>query len=368
VDRSGLKFAKFDGDFGKEKAQQQASSWNHWNSLRDGRTDDSNIRKARYAALAKRLELNSLGLARLAEGMDLLITPSNCPEGRIAHELSLTPWLSAVFIPQEGLDYREYSDNLFRAAMIPMLQRLGINDPFWTYKNLKRSDPTLFACSKALGQCPEASDDARILQTGFWFYEDPAWSRRKPASDLVRFVEDGDPPLVLSFSSLPLENPRHVLEVHARAAALLKRRLIIQVGWSGFSREDLPVDVDASQFYFADFLPHDWCFPRAAALITHGGVGTLGRALRHSCPILVEPYGNDQFYNALLVKRFGYGAAVHPHRITPETLARAIEEKVLNPVTRDRVSQAAQVIQKENGIDLACSLIESRLNVSEAVG
>jgi hypothetical protein len=359
VERSGLKFVPFDGDFGKEKAQQHASSWNYWND----QTEGPEIRLIRYVALTERLEQNSLELARLAEEFDLIITPSNCPEGRIAHELSQTSWLSVIFIPQDALDNREYSDDLFRSAMIPMLRRIGMRSPSETYKRLKRSDPTLFACSKSLGQANRG-----ILQTGFWFYDDPAWSCWKPTEDLSRFMEDGEPPLVLSFSSLPLENPRDVLEVHARAATLLRRRLVVQEGWSGFSRDILPSDLDASQFYFSDFLPHDWFFPRAAGLITHGGVGTLGRALRHSCPILVEPYGNDQFYNALLVKRFGYGAVVHPHRLKPETLAQVIQEKLFDSATRERVSEAADVIQKENGLDLACSYIETQLGTIEAVG
>jgi UDP:flavonoid glycosyltransferase YjiC (YdhE family) len=88
-------------------------------------------------------------------------------------------------------------------------------------------------------------------------------------------------------------------------------------------------------------------------------VGTLGRALRHRCPLLVEPYGNDQFYNALLVKKLGYGSAMNPLRLTAESVARVLSEKVLP--ARDRLAGAQALIQKEDGLGRACEIVEEHL-------
>lgn len=323
VKGAGLLAAEFDGDFGKEKAQKNARCWDQW-------MPDLSATVEEKEAWALRMESNCRKLALLARDSDLLLSASNCPEGRIVHEETGIPWVSIVFIPEE------------------MLGAKPSREP--------RSEKTIFAWSKALGR----AEDPLVHQTGFWFYEDPRWEMWRPGPSLLRFMEEGEAPLVLSFSSLPLENPRKVLEIHVRAAQLLGRRLVVQEGWSGFSRELLPDDVDPDQVYLAEFLPHDWFFSRAGGLITHGGAGTLGRALRNGCPVLVEPYGNDQFFNALLMKKMGFGTAVHPHRISPERLAEVIEERLFSAQVRERAKQVASIIRDEGGVVEACEIIERR--------
>lgn len=352
VERSGLKTAPFDGDFGKETAQKHAKHWNHWHRF------SSNERKPDYGAFIEKMVVNSRELTHLASNAELLLTPTNCPEGRLAHELSNKRWIPVIFVPEEAFQPKEISDADFTKAVNTLLRRLGLKEPYATYRRFTRSNPTLYACTKALG-CPT---DPEIRQTGFWFYEDPEWANWQPDSRLTKFMEEALPPLVLTFSSLPLENPKEILEIHVRAASLVGRKLIVQEGWSGFSKDLLPHDMNPDDVYMADFIPHDWFFARAAGVITHGGIGTLGRALRHGCPVLVEPYGNDQFFNALLVKRLGVGAAVHPHRLTAEGLARVIQEKLLSDEARARAKWVASLIQEEDGVKLACEIIEKYMS------
>jgi len=351
VNRSGLRAVAFDGDFGREQAQRHAGHWNHWGSV------EAKEAAPRLRSFVDKLERNTRDLARLARGAALLITPTNCPEGRLAHELVGTPWISAIFVPEQGLraSAREAGGPAMAEQLDQLLNRLGLSRRVAaSWEDLGRSPKALFACSAALGR----SEDTALWQTGFWFYDDPDWAQWRPSDELARFME-GPPPLVLSFSSLPLEEPRSVLAVHVRAAHILGRRLVVQQGWGGFSRELLPEDVDPESVWMASFIPHDWFLPRAAALITHGGVGTLGRALRHRCPLLVEPYGNDQFYNALLVKKLGYGSAMNPLRLTAENVARVLSEKVFP--TREGLAGAQALIRKEDGLGRACELIEERL-------
>ncbi len=37
-------------------------------------------------------------------------------------------------------------------------------------------------------------------------------------------------------------------------------------------------------------------------------------------PMLIEPYGNDQYFNAGRAVKLGIGAAAHPHWLTAEAL------------------------------------------------
>lgn len=361
VVESGLKSLVFGGDFGKSAAQANAGCWDHWDSATGG----VRRRPSRYAPLMDVLERNCRELAPHASEADLLILPSHCPEGRLVREMTGTPWISAILTPQEGLGDEsgatrgEASDEPeLLEAMSLLRRRLGLTRTISSYASQLRSDPSLFACSAALGRA--ASPEIR--QTGFWFFEDPRWKEWRPDVRLARFMDEcagEDPPLVVSFSSLPLEAPARTLEIHLRAARLLGRRIVVQQGWSGFLPDQIPGDLDPERIFMADFIPHDWFLGRCGALITHGGIGTLGRALRNACPLVIEPYGNDQFYNAWIVQKRGYGTAVHPHRLTAEGLATVLAEKVLRPEARQGVKSASAVIRGEDGTGRACEWIEA---------
>jgi UDP:flavonoid glycosyltransferase YjiC (YdhE family) len=108
-------------------------------------------------------------------------------------------------------------------------------------------------------------------------------------------------------------------------------------------------------------MPQDWLFSRAAALIHHGGIGTIARALRNGCPMLVEPYGNDQFFNARQLLLLGVGAAMHPQYLSVGDLVRVLQEKVLTRDYKNRTELLSHRIQAEQGLDMACHFIENWL-------
>ncbi len=227
---------------------------------------------------------------------------------------------------------------------------LGVT-PNWNHA--AQSGRAILAASSQFAQVNAAN--AFYTQTGFWFYDPP----HAPDADLQAFLRRYPEPLVLSFSSLPLQDAAAVLAVHVRAAAKLGRGLLVQRGWADFSAALLPEDCDADAVWFGEFLPHDWLFPRVAAVIHHGGIGTLARALRRGCPMLVEPYGNDQFFNARQVLAHGIGAAAHPHKITADGLARILEHKVLSPDCRANAQRLSAAIGAEQGLLAASELIET---------
>ena len=57
--------------------------------------------------------------------------------------------------------------------------------------------------------------------------------------------------------------------------------------------------------------------PRCDLVITHGGHGTLARALASGCPVLVCPAGGDMAENAARVDWAGVGVRLAPRFCTP---------------------------------------------------
>jgi len=207
---------------------------------------------------------------------------------------------------------------------------------------------------------PDIEKFPNIDFAGFWFHERPEWRDWRPDPALERFVEKGEPPLVLTFSSLPLRDAPAVLRLHARTAVLLSRRLVVLSGWAGFQKEDVPREC-REHVHVTGELPHEWLFARSAAVIHHGGIGTLAQAVRCGKPMLIEPYGNDQFFNAGRAVELGIGAEAQPRGMTSETLAELLEDKVLSPETCRRVRKLAEDLSTDPGVEHAADLVMARL-------
>ena len=76
-----------------------------------------------------------------------------------------------------------------------------------------------------------------------------------------------------------------------------------------------------------DSAPHARVFPAAAAVVTHGGHGTVIRALACGTPLVCLPMGRDQNDNAVRVVARGVGLRVSSKAAAP--VLRAALERVL---------------------------------------
>ncbi|MFM8322927.1 MAG: glycosyltransferase [Chloroflexota bacterium] len=374
---AGLEAVAFsDIERGPEHTQQNAWAWNHWRQDQAPPVELPSLDELYGQYLAQTQEM--LALCRDA---DLLLATSIRSHGLLLHLLTGLPWmtvsLNAVSFaaPPTPAEQRSRQNaglseyQTYRPLMAYVLERLGVERslpewrPGWSYAR-----HVLLSSSPAFSQVElnQLQPYSSIDQLGFWYYDDPAWANWIPDEALRRFVERR--PLALTFSSQPLEQPRQVLQLHVDAAGRLGMPLLVQRGWAGLSETDLPDSAQPGQVLFADYLPHDWLFARAAAAIQHGGIGSIARALRQGCPLLIEPFGNDQFYNARQVSRLGVGTSAHPFESSADELARLLERQVLSAPARRRAGQVGEQLRAERGADEACAMIERYLGRLEPGG
>ena len=275
------------------------------------------------------------------------------------------PWVAASVTPAFQCSDLGHSQTirdpawleLFLPTLKEVFSQLNVEEIDWL--NYHHNQKSILGSSSYFST--PTNENIHYQQTGFWFYEDPTWRNWQPNEALRQFVETDPKPLFLTFSSIPVVDPRHVLETHIRAAQKLGRGLIVQRGWANFNESLIPEDIDRRSVMFVDFMPQDWLLSNVAAIIHHGGVGTIARALRHDCPMLVEPLGNDQFFNGKQILSLKIGAAMHPHRITADGLAHVLQTKVLTDECKQNVQAIGAKILKENGLETASNLIESWL-------
>ncbi len=117
----------------------------------------------------------------------------------------------------------------------------------------------------------------------------------EPPSDLTAFLAAGEAPLFVGFGSMILPDPPATTRMILEAATKLNCRIVIQSCWSDMILDDNDnTAVIPANVYFLGDCPHDWLFPRMAAVVHHGGSGTTAAGLLAGKPTFIVPYFGDQ--------------------------------------------------------------------------
>ncbi len=72
------------------------------------------------------------------------------------------------------------------------------------------------------------------------------------------------------------------------------------------------------------YIPQSLLYPHCAAVVTHGGSGTLMGALAHGLPLVLLPLGADQPTNAQAAEAAGVARVLDPARMTPADVRDAV--------------------------------------------
>lgn len=326
-----------------------------------------------YGRLAESLPRELAGLGRT----DLIL--NQLPAHLFGPELSErlgAPWAVAAVIPlvrtrycplvgvsaapgwlpgYNRLTYRlgeQIGWQLFRASVNRLRRAWGMApQPLWgPYAAIHRGGVP-FLCGFSPLVVPRPPDwGPHIHMTGWWYAEERGW----PAPpELLRFLEDGPPPLFVGFGSMPVDDPARVTALVAQAARSSGLRVLLQAGWAGLGG-DLP-----PQMFPLGETPYGWLFPRCAGLVHHGGSGSTGYALRAGVPSLVVPFGFDQHYWGERTRRLGAGPAPLPFRtLSAAGLAAALERLAHDPALRAGAAALGRRLAAERGVERAVALIE----------
>lgn len=123
--------------------------------------------------------------------------------------------------------------------------------------------------------------DLSLDVCGFFFRETPTYT---PPDDLDKFLRAGPPPVYLGFGSIVLDDPASMLSTIVQAVRAAGVRAIISKGWSDFGGEA------TDNIYYIGDCPHEWLFPRMAAVVHHGGAGTTACGIKNAIPTIIVPF------------------------------------------------------------------------------
>lgn len=90
--------------------------------------------------------------------------------------------------------------------------------------------------------------------------------------------------------------------------------------------------------------PHSQILPHASLVVTHGGHGTVIRALANGVPLVILPSGRDQTDNAARVEAIGAGI-----RASPRAIGDAINDAITDATIREAAKKAKAKIGERKG-------------------
>jgi UDP:flavonoid glycosyltransferase YjiC (YdhE family) len=110
------------------------------------------------------------------------------------------------------------------------------------------------------------------------------------------------------------------------------------------------------------YAPHSALFPHAAANVHQGGIGTTAQALRAGKPMLVVPFGHDQFDNGIRARRAGVAEVLHRERYNGARNERQLRRLLEDPGYAVAAAALGEKVRAENGAVTAADEIEDALS------
>jgi rhamnosyltransferase subunit B len=195
----------------------------------------------------------------------------------------------------------------------------------------------------------------QTVVTGFPIYDqdgDPALPAR-----LAAFLDNGLPPIVFTLGTSATMVAGRFYH-HSIAASKLVGRKVILV--TGRNSRDLPSSLPDGMIA-VDYVPFSNLFPRAAAIVHHGGVGTTALAMHAGHPMLIVPFAHDNPDNAERASRLGIARVVSRRGYSPGHVATELRRLLDDPSYAERASTVGAQVRAENGVKSACDALEGML-------
>jgi rhamnosyltransferase subunit B len=336
--------------------------------------------------LFPRLQESYEDLSETTRGADMLLTHPLTFAGPLVAEKMSIPWVSTVLAPISFFSAHDFPVLPLLPRLAVVLRRLGPGAGRALVGLAKRAtrhwpepvrrlrteiglspgkhpihegqfspELVLAMFSRVLAKPqPDWPPNTRI--TGHVFYDGSGRDGLSP--ELERFLASGPAPVVFTLGTGVVgKGPAadSFYRESLKAVRILKLRSLFLVGMDPKSRLPVPLPKGVAA---VDHAPFSKLFPRAAAVVHQGGIGTIGQVLRSGRPQLVVPFAGDQPDNAQRVQRLGGAEVLYQRRYAARRAARHLGDLLGKSEYARRAGEVAGLVRSEDGIGDACDAIE----------
>ena len=231
----------------------------------------------------------------------------------------------------------------FGFAVRQVRKQLGLQSQF---RPVTAKLPVLYGFSRLVVPMP---DGRGRHVTGYWTERTSVW---RPSEELDRFVADDRPVVSVGFGSMGSADPRALAALAVGAARRVGAKTVLLGGWAGLQVEP------ADDILMVSSVPHDWLFPRMAAIVHHGGAGTTAAAMIAGTSAVIVPFAVDQFFWAERAQALSVSPKAVPRRsLTEARLARSLVEVMGNGAMANAAQRLGEMLRQEQGVERAVEIV-----------
>ena len=277
--------------------------------------------------------------------------------------ISAAPWLGKVHQFSPGL-YR-FLFKLIKMASKPwckplyhLCKQLNIDPPEGhpLFEGQYSPHGTLAMFPFGFGP-PQPDWPANTHITGFPLYS-AEMADTKALRKLDAFLTQGEPPIVFALGSSAVNIAGDFYRTSTEIARRLNKRAVLVCG----QQEDQLTDLSQDENIFViNYVAYDKLFPKACLIVHQGGIGTLAQSVYAEKPVLVVPFGFDQFDNGERVTKLGIGRTLSRENYKAETAMPTFKELLSESKYAINAEKIVSSLMKENGTENACDVIEQTL-------
>jgi rhamnosyltransferase subunit B len=199
---------------------------------------------------------------------------------------------------------------------------------------------------------PQTDWPQQTVLTGFPLYDERETA--PPSAELESFIRDGTPPIVFTPGSANIQQEAsRFFQAAADACRRLGRRGMLLTRF----RDPIPQNLPDGVRHF-EFVPFSWLLPRAAAIVHHGGIGTMSQGLAAGIPQLIMPMNFDQHDNVYRLEQLGCGTRLSPRRFQGPAVAQKLQELLSSTSVAAACKRAAERIAGEKPLNVIADALE----------
>jgi MGT family glycosyltransferase len=224
------------------------------------------------------------------------------------------------------------------AELNALRTRYGLAPTSHVFDQVRRASRQLVMTSPALDFGTTLPDNARYVGP---VLDDPRWS------EAVSWTPPaGSDPLVLVAMSSTFQDQIGTLQRVMDAMGTLPVRAIVTAG----PAVDVTALRPASNVTVVASAPHRQILPHASVVITHGGHGTVVKALAAGVPLVLLPHGRDQGDTSVRVSLLGAGVTLS-RSARPAAIARAVRLVIQEVSYRKAAQRLGDIVRRDAASD-----------------
>ncbi|HTQ99708.1 MAG TPA: glycosyltransferase [Candidatus Acidoferrum sp.] len=308
----------------------------------------------------------------------VLVSSPLCISARLLHETHGVPLVSTQLqpvvmrsvheVPGLGLPMPKWVPHWLiramfwavdRAIVDPILcprlnefrRELGLPDVTRPMNGWWNSPQRIIGLWPAWFGAPQPDWPPQTRLAGFPLYDERTAEPLPP--ELETFLAEGTSPIAFTPGSA-MRHGKDFFEAAIGACEKLQRRALLLTRFA----ENIPGHLPPSVLH-VPYAPFSQLLPRCAAVVHHGGIGTLAQGFAAGIPQLLMPMAHDQPDNLLRLQRLGAGDGLRPTDFTPRNVAEKLGRLLADAAVQQRCRELRQRIADDHPLDTACALLEA---------